>query len=262
MTAYSDFLAFAHQLADIARSVTLRYFRQPLTIESKADASPVTIADKTTEAQLREHIQRRFPDHGIIGEEQADKAANSDYEWILDPIDGTRSFISGYPLYGTLICLLKNGEPIVSIIDMPALDERFFATADSATRYRQGQVEHNCCTRDNTSLAEAMLFSTDAGMFNAREDAQVAELRQAVSLLRYNGDCYLYAMLAAGWIDIVLEADLQVYDFLPLMLVVQRAGGVISDWQGRPLHKNSCGQVLAAANLTLHRAALSLIKAE
>lgn len=262
MSVYQEFLNFAHELADAARGVTLHYFRQPLDIENKSDSSPVTIADKAAEALLREYIDRRYPDHGIIGEEQGTKNTNSAYEWIIDPIDGTRSFISGYPLYGTLICLLKNGEPIVSVIDMPAQDERFFATANSATRFRQGQAEQSIHSGNQTMLDHAMLFSTDATMFSIAEDRQVAALREAVAMVRYNGDCYLYAMLAAGWIDMVLESDLKVYDFLPLMLVVQQAGGVISDWQGNPLNKNSHGQVLASANLALHRAALSLIQVE
>lgn len=259
MDTDQEFLDFAHVLADAARQVTLSYFRRPLAIENKADSSPVTIADKSTEALLREHINQRYPDHGIIGEEHAEQTGAGIYEWILDPIDGTRSFISGYPLYGTLICLLKDGAPIVSIIDMPAQDERFFATAESQTCYRKGNTEQLLHTSHCRHIAEAMLFSTDATMFNAGEDAQIADLRQAVAMVRYNGDCYLYAMLAAGWIDIVLEADLKVYDFLPLMLVVQQAGGVISDWQGEPLTKHSQGQVLATANPTLHQAALSLI---
>lgn len=262
MSAYQEFLAFAHELADAAREVTLAYFRQPLTIENKADQSPVTIADKKTEALLREHINRRYPDHGIIGEEQAAQAGAGTYEWILDPIDGTRSFISGYPLYGTMICLLKDGLPIVSVVDIPAQDERFFATADGKTHYRKGDSEPAIHSSPCQHLDQAMLFSTDVAMFNTVEAAQIADLRQTVAMVRYNGDCYLYAMLAAGWIDIVLETDLKVYDFMPLMLIVQQAGGVISDWQGKKLTKNSRGQVLATANPALHQAALSLIKTE
>lgn len=259
MSEYNDFLDFAHQLANVAREITLNYFRQPLTVEGKGDGSPVTIADKQAEAALRERIEKRYPDHGIIGEEHADKSGNSRYEWILDPIDGTRSFISGYPLYGTLICLLEDGNPIVSIIDMPAQDERFYATADTGTRYRKHQHEQGITSSAGETLTDALLFSTDYGMFKPQENQQADPLRQAVSMVRYNGDCYLYAMLAAGWIDVVLEADLKVYDFLPLKLVVEQAGGVITDWQGKPLTKNSNGQVLATGNNALHQQALALL---
>lgn len=254
-----ELLTFAHELANIAREITLCYFRQPLAVEGKNDGSPVTLADKKTEATLRERIEQRYPEHGIIGEEQAQKTGNSRYEWILDPIDGTRSFISGYPLYGTLICLLHDGLPMVSLIDMPALDERFYACSNSGTYYRKRQYEQIITAGCADKLTDAMLFSTDYGMFSKAENKQAQPLRRAVSLVRYNGDCYLYAMLAAGWIDIVLEADLKIYDFLPLKLIVEQAGGMITDWQGRPLSKNSNGQILAAGNSKLHEQALSIL---
>ncbi len=256
----NTYLAFACELADSARDITLKHFRQPITIEGKSDGSPVTIADKMTETALRERISQRFPEHGVIGEEHAQKTSDSAYEWILDPIDGTRSFISGYPLFGTLICLLKNGEPMVSVIDMPALDERFYATSDSDCMYQNQHGEQVVSASARTDLSEAMLFSTDYTMFNDAENTQSSALREAVSMVRYNGDCYLYAMLAAGWIDIVLEADLKVYDFLPLKLIVERAGGVISDWQGKPLTKASSGQILAAGNRALHEQALAKLR--
>ncbi len=259
MSQYAEYLDFAQQLADSAREITLSYFRQPLGIEGKADGSPVTVADKKTEAALRQRIGQRYPDHAITGEEQAAKPGTSHYEWIIDPIDGTRSFISGYPLYGTLICLLENGAPVVSVIDMPALDERFYASVDSKTTYRKGQYENFASTGSCHQLAEAMLFSTDYGMFTAAEQRIADALRKRVGMVRYNGDCYLYAMLSAGWIDIVLESDLKVYDFLPLRLIVEQAGGMISDWQGRPLSKESSGQVLATANATLHQQALAML---
>lgn len=262
MSQYADYLQFAHSLADAARQVTLGYFRTHVAVQNKADASPVTIADKTAEQRLREQIAAHFPTHSIIGEEHENTVGDSEYEWIIDPIDGTRSFISGYPLYGTLIALLKNGEPIVSIIDMPALNERFFATADMPTQCRDAQNTRQIHSRDTQNLADAMLFSTDYGMFNNTENQRLNPLRQAVAMVRYNGDCYLYAMLAAGWIDVVAEADLKVYDFMPLKLIVEQAGGVISDWQGRALTKDSSGQVLAAANVALHRLALQKILTE
>ncbi len=261
MSDYSEFLDFAHHLADSAREVTLSYFRRrDLNVEKKADSSPVTIADRQTEVVLREKISATFPDHGIIGEEQSQKRAQSAYEWIIDPIDGTKNFLSGFPLYGTLICLLHNGAPVVSIIDIPAQDERFFATASTPTLYRKGNVDTIIHTNENHCLHTSVLYSTDYSMFSPSENDVVQTLRNAVSLVRYNGDCYLYGMLAAGWIDIVLEADLKIYDFLPLVLIVERAGGTMTDWRGVPLNKNSNGQVLACANQTLHQAALALVQ--
>lgn len=262
MNDYTTWLNFAHTLADEARLITLNYFRQPLSVDLKSDSSPVTIADKTTEMRLRQLIHQRYPNHGIIGEEHADKASDSEYQWIIDPIDGTKNFISGYPLFGTLICLLKNGEPVVSIIDIPAQDERFFATAETPTYYQKGHQSVSVMkTQSQTTLVETTLFSTDYTMFNHTEQQQLQSLRQSVQMVRYNGDCYLYAMLAAGWIGLVVESDLKVYDYLPLILIVEQAGGVISDWQGQRLTVNSCGQVLASANKLLHHAALAAIQA-
>lgn len=259
MTQYDTFLTFAHQLADCAREITLAHFRAPIDVEKKQDGSPVTVADKKTEQALRKMIAEQFPEHGIIGEEQTAKLSQSEFEWIIDPIDGTKSFLSGYPLYGTLIALVKNGQPVVSLIDMPALDERFFATQETPTQCRKKGVTRIINTNQQPHLSEAVMYSTDYTMFSPREHLALGELRQSVSMVRYNGDCYLYAMLASGWIDLVVEADLKVYDFLPLCLIIEQAGGVISDWQGNRLNKKSIGQVIAAANQHLHQSALEKI---
>lgn len=253
----ADLLAFAHRLADTARTITLNYFRQPIDIVQKFDGSPVTLADRKTEQALREMIENHYPQHGIIGEEQAAKSGNSEFEWIIDPIDGTKNFIAGLPLYGTLICLLKSGQPIVSIIDIPAQDERWSASIQQQTIYQKNQQQDTLNCSSNTALSQATLCSTDYSMFTAAEHKQATALRQSVAQIRYNGDCYLYAMLASGWIDIVLESDLKIYDFLPLVLIIEQAGGIISDWQGQPLTKASNGQVLASANAALHQAALA-----
>lgn len=253
----ADIVPFAHQLCDQAAAITQRYFRQPLTIISKSDTSPVTIADRESEQHIREQIHQRFPDHAIIGEEYGASGA-SPWQWIIDPIDGTRSFISGFPTYATLLALLHHGAPVLSIINMPALGERFIATRDSNIRLNDTPIH---CAQTSI-LANAKLQSTDPGMFSAQQWQQRQQLARHVALDRFNGDGYLYAMLAAGWIDIVCEADLKPYDYLPLMLIVEQAGGVISDWQGKSLTMQSNGEVLAAATPALHRAALAALNAE
>ncbi len=245
------FLRFAEQLADRARETTLHYFRQPLTIDSKADASPVTIADRQTEATLREMISARYPDHAILGEEHG-ISGDSDWQWILDPIDGTKSFISGFPIYCTLIALLYQGRPILCLIDMPVLKERFIATAEGDSQLN-GQPIH---TRQTSELTHAICYSTDPIMFSHTQQNRLEPLRQQLAMQRFTGDGYLYGMLAAGWIDLVIEADMKPYDFLPLVLVVERAGGVITDWEGQPLTLASDGNILAAATPALHQAAL------
>lgn len=262
MIALPELLAFAHQLADEAAKITRAHFRQPINIESKSDNSPVTLADKATEKRLRCLINHRYPQHGIIGEEQENQPAEGEFEWVIDPIDGTRNFIAGYPLYGTLIALLKAGRPILSLIDMPILEERFFATCDSPTCYTKQGKTRQLSTSGCQQLERANLFSTDYAMFSTAENRQLHSLRQSVAMVRYNGDCYLYAMLAAGWIDIVVESDLKIYDFIPLQLIVQQAGGMITDWQGKPLSKTSRGQVLACANADLQNKALVQLATE
>lgn len=260
MMRYADYLTFAHQLADTARTITLSYFRTTLAADCKIDGSPVTVADQQTEQTLREMIAAQYPSHGIIGEEQSAKAAQSEFEWIIDPIDGTKNFVAGLPLFGALICLLENGKPVVSVIDIPAQNERWSASCETETRYHKGDELVVAKTRSTNQLAAAVLCSTDYSMFTAEEHRQVTSLREAVNIIRYNGDCYLYGMLSSGWIDIVLESDLKVYDFLPLVLIVEQAGGFMTDWQGQPLTKQSRGQVIACANRVLHQAALSQLQ--
>lgn len=250
-----EFLRFANQLADHARTITLRYFRQPIEVIAKNDASPVTIADRECEAALRQSIHETYPEHAIIGEEHG-ISGNSDYQWILDPIDGTKSFISGFPIYCTLIALLYRGKPIVSIIDMPALNERFTAAYDQNTTLNGIPIH----TNTQTALCEATCYTTSPDMFTAEQSLKVNQLRNHIRLQRFTGDGYCYAMLAAGWIELVVEADMKVYDFLPLILIIEKAGGIITDWQGNPLTLNSHGDILAAASEALHRAALEKLK--
>lgn len=255
MTAIiNDYLNLAHKLCDHAAMTTRQFFRQSIDVEKKADASPVTIADKKTEVILRHLINQQYPEHAIIGEEHG-VSGESDWQWVIDPIDGTRSFISGFPVYACLVALLYRGQPMLSIIDMPILGERFVAC-------EHGRTTLNGRTIGSSNLSvlnQAKLYSTDPIMFNPSQIQQHQALAQASALVRYSGDGYLYGMLAAGWIDLVLEADLQPYDFLPLTLIVERAGGVITDWQGRPLTPDSKGEVLASANQILHQQAIDCL---
>ncbi|MDO4776534.1 MAG: inositol monophosphatase family protein [Cardiobacteriaceae bacterium] len=250
-----EFAAFAEQLADEARRITLAHFRKPLAHEWKADASPVTLADRETERHLRALIRARYPEHAILGEEEG-ASGDSPWRWIIDPIDGTRSFMAGHPIYAVLIALCYEGIPLVNIIDMPALGERFAATHDTQTTFN-GNAVH---TRD-VPLADALLYSSSPDMFNAAQFARREALARHCAQSRYGGDAYLYAMLAAGWIDLVIEADMKAHDFMPLVLIVEQAGGIISDWQGNPLHPDSSGEILAAATPSLHAQALALLNA-
>lgn len=251
------FLRFAGQLADAARPITGKYFRRKLVVAHKADASPVTVADRETERCLRHLIHERYPDHAIIGEEEG-SSGQSSWQWIIDPIDGTKSFLSGFPVYCTLVALFHDERPIVSLLDMPRLDERFTAAHDRPSRMNGATLR----TRRTREPDEALCYSTDPTMFTKVQKKRLAPLCARLALHRYGGDGYLYAMLAAGWIDLVVEAAMKPYDYLPLILIVERAGGVISDWEGEPLTLKSSGEILAAATPELHEAALDLLGAQ
>ena len=254
----TDFTTFASELADAARTVTLRHFRQPLDVEHKTDASPVTIADREAEQLLRQRILRRFPNQGLYGEEYGRHGLEQRHRWVIDPIDGTKSFICGVPTFGTLIALLDGSEPIVGVIDMPALDERWIGAAGRPTLF-DGEI---CRTRGCIDPADAALFATSPEMFQGEDAQRFERLVRKVRLRRFGGDCHAYGLLAAGFIDLVVEADLKPYDFMALIPVIRGAGGVISDWQGRPLELESDGRVLAAATPELHERALAVLNAD
>ena len=249
-------VAFAEGLADLAAPIALKYFRQKLAVEAKADASPVTVADREIEAAIRRRIRESFPEHGLFGEEHGFEGLDSERIWVIDPIDGTKSFISGMPTFGTLIACLEKGVVIAGVVDHPALRERWVG-------YRGGRTLHNgqpCQTSGRTHLAEAILYTTTPDLFNSKDRSAFDAVSKKVSLRRFGGDCYAYALLASGHIDLVLEAGLQPYDYLSLVPVIEGAGGVITDWQGQKLDLNSDGRVVAAATPELHREVLSCLE--
>lgn len=246
---------FACELADAARPLALSYFRTPLEIIAKLDESPVTIADRTIEKHLRDMIGARFPEHGIYGEEMGIKEGNA-FTWILDPIDGTRSFITGFPLFGTLISLTFEEQPFCGLIDVPATGERWQGGPDGTVFAGNPARTSGCAT-----LAEARFYTTSPDMFDGREHDCFERLSKAARMRRFGGDCYIYGLLASGHCDLVLETGLQPYDYMALVPVVEGAGGCITDWQGNALSIHSQGQVLASATPALHEQALALVNA-
>ncbi|MCW5731932.1 MAG: histidinol-phosphatase [Alphaproteobacteria bacterium] len=249
--------AFAGELADAAGVAIRPYFRQPIAIDDKADNSPVTIADRKAEQAIRALIKARHPDHGIIGEEFGEEGADRPLVWVLDPIDGTRSFIAGMPLFGCLVALLENGRPVIGVIDQPVSGERWLGVSGRPATFNGRPIR----TRALTDLAAATLFTTTTETYGPRDLERFRALRRAVKLTRYSADCYAFGLLAMGFVDIVVEAGHKVYDYAALVPVVENAGGVITDWQGRPLGLGSDGRVLAAGNAALHGAALALLAA-
>jgi myo-inositol-1(or 4)-monophosphatase len=254
-----DLLAFAHRLADEARPLALRYFRQPLDVQIKADLSPVTLADQAIERHLRALILEHHPDHGLFGEEHGALATDREWIWVLDPIDGTKSFISGMPLFGTLIALLHFGKPVLGVVDHPALSERWVGVAGRGATY-QGKP---CKTRDCDHLSDAIVMTTspDAYGDQASEDWQrFDKVSRRARLRRFGGDCYQYALLASGHIDVVMGANLEPYDFMPMVALVRSAGGCISNWKGEELTlSHTRERVLVSATERLHQEVLSML---
>jgi inositol-phosphate phosphatase/L-galactose 1-phosphate phosphatase/histidinol-phosphatase len=237
-------VALALDLAALARPIVLKHYRTPLAVDAKADLSPVTIADRDCETAMRAAINRAFPDHGIIGEEFGRERADAEFVWVLDPIDGTKSFITGKPLFGTLIALTQRGKPVVGVIDMPALDERWWGADDRKTVMNGRPVRSRPCA----ALGEAMLYATTPHQFVGADAAAFARVAGAVRHPLYGADCYAYALLAGGWSDVVVEAQLHAYDFCACVPVVEGAGGVMTDWQGKPLTPASDGRIVAAGD--------------
>lgn len=255
---YGAFVESARELASAARRNTVALFRTRLDVVSKADASPVTVADRSAEAAMRVLLASSFPAHGVYGEEHGQERMDAEYLWVLDPIDGTKSFITGSPLWGTLVALLHRGQPVLGLVDMPMLDEIWVSQAGQPTECN-GQAARTSACRE---LHQARIYTTSPDAFSPADWIAYDTLSRRCALRRFGGDCYIYTQLAGGHIDLVVEAGLQPYDYLPMVTLVQGAGGVISDWRGRPLGVHSDGRVLAAANAQLHAQALAGLHAQ
>ena len=249
------FAEFAETLADTSGPIVLEHWRQPVDVVDKADASPVTVADRSAEAAMRQLIESRYPDHGIAGEEYGRVRLDRDHVWSLDPIDGTRAFISGSPLFGTLIALLYRNQPVLGVIDVPATRERWVGGVGLETRMNGVPTR----VRRGIPLAAATCGSTSPAMFTAGDRHRINRIHDQVKLAIWGGDCYLYGLLALGRIDLVIESGLSDYDYLAPAAIVTAAGGVISDWQGRPLGIGSTNQVVAAGDPRLHDEVLRIL---
>jgi inositol-phosphate phosphatase/L-galactose 1-phosphate phosphatase/histidinol-phosphatase len=249
------FLGLALRLADAAGSVIRPYFRKPLTIDDKPDLTPVTAADRAAEATMRSLIDREFPGHGIIGEELGRSREEAEFVWILDPIDGTKSFISGVPLFGTLIALTRGKRPILGVIDQPISRERWVGVVGRPTTLNGTEIRCRPCP----ALAAATLFATTPDMFKGTDAAAFTRVSAAVKLTRFGADCYAYGLVATGFIDLVLEASLKPYDFCAMVPIVEGAGGVATDWRGASLDLASDGRILVAGDRRAHQAALALL---
>ena len=258
-TEHPDFsaaLSLAEQLADVGRGIAVRHFRTPLAVERKGDGSPVAAADREIETQMRRMIRAAFPGHAIRGEEFASEGSG-EFTWVLDPIDGTKSFITGFPLFGSLIALLQGGRPVLGVIEAPVLGERWVGCEGRPTLFNGRQVRTSACR----ATEQAVVYTTTTETFDAGERRRFEALSARAALRRFGGDCYLYGMLAGGHCDLVIEVQLKPHDFMAAIPIVEGAGGRISDWRGAPLGTASDGRVVAAATEALWRQAISELSA-
>lgn len=253
---FAEYQAFAKQLADAAALAIAPYFRASLEVENKGSRlfDPVTVADKAAERAMRELIRSHYPTHGILGEEEAATIGSSELTWVLDPIDGTRAFITGLPLWGTLIALNDGQRPVLGVMNQPFTGERYIGTPLGA--WRNGTPLK---TRACAGLSSARLMCTTPDMFDTPERRGAFEAVAAqAQLLRFGGDCYAYCMLASGFVDVIVEASLQPYDVQALIPIIEGAGGVMTSWDGGPAQDG--GAVVACGDPALHAQLIELLR--
>ena len=250
-----EFIALANRLADAAGDVARRYFRRELAVRFKAAKSPVTEADQAVETRLREMIADAYPDHGMIGEEQAPVNPRADFVWVIDPIDGTRLFITGVPLFTCLIALTQDGRPMLGGIDQPVIGDRWIGARGQATTFNGQAVNTRACA----SLGDAVLCTSNPAYFEGADIAAFERLRDAASWTQYSGDSYGVGLIANGSMDLAVESELGVYDFCAWGPVIEGAGGVVSDWQGAPLNLQTGDKLLVSGDAGLHDRAMTVL---
>lgn len=255
-------LQFAHTLADKSAAVTLRYFRKSPAVQNKETSAaafdPVTAADQAAERAMSNLVTRTFPSHGTLGEEYGARNEEARYTWVFDPIDGTRAFIMGQPLWGTLIALLDNDKPILGVMNQPFTGERFWADANGAFFRHGTNRARRLKLHNRRSLADAILTTTHPDLFQKPVDRRAfRRLDKLTRMTRYGGDCYNYCMLAAGHVDLVVEVDLKPHDIAALVPIVEMAGGRITTWDGAPAGNG--GRIVAAGSASLHTKAIAVL---
>ena len=250
-----ELLSFSIHLADESEKVIKKYFRKKITVDDKKDDSPVTIADKNTELKIRELIENKYPNHGILGEEFDGKNLKSEYLWVIDPIDGTRSFIAGHKDFGTLIALLHKKKPIIGIINCPMHKERWVGVTGRKTTMNNKNVK----TSDIKEIEKSYLCTSGLYFDNKHFRRGFNEIITKTRYYRYGGDCYMYGMLSSGLIEIVIEDTLKTHDYMALIPVIEGAGGKITDKYGKDVNLKSEGSIVVSANSELHKKIIKII---
>ncbi len=253
-----EFTAFAETLADASREILLASGRQRPGVEVKDDLSPVTEIDRKIEDRLRQMITEAYPAHGIIGEERETSSPESDFVWVIDPIDGTFQFIAGIPVFGSLIALTRDGIPIIGVVDLPMTDDRWVGSEGRPTRHNGKQVPGRHCRE----LSAALLSTTTPDVFKNEELQTLERLKAATRWTVYGGGCLAYMLLLTGNIDVVIEVGLDAFDYCALVPVIEGAGGVITDWEGEALDLHSGSRILVSGGTLLHAEALNVVAQE
>jgi len=259
--SFKALLESAHELADLSGRIIRPYFRKPLSVTDKGlkgAFDPVTAADREAERAIARALAERWPDHGVIGEELGGRRQNARLRWVVDPIDGTRAFIMGSPLWGTLIGLLDEEAAVLGLMDQPFTRERFWSGAKTSYFRNADGKARRIKTRACPRLADAILSTTHPDLFEAGSEVEAfAQLKSKVRMTRYGGDCYGYCLLAAGFVDVVVEAGLKPHDVVALIPIIERAGGCITTWTGAPA--TAGGRILASGDARLHDRILRML---
>lgn len=250
------FSAFFNEAADLAGETVLKYFRQNIPVDDKHDKSPVTQADREIEQKLRELIARKFSDHGVIGEEYGPDKADAEFVWVIDPIDGTKSFATGRPLFGTIIGLMHAGKPVAGLIEQAYTKERWFGISHQIA-YHNGTPIHVAPPRE---LQNARLYTGSISMFDDENFPNFVNMCRAAKWTQYSSDCYGYGLLAMGWADVVVEQCLGLYDVAGIVPIITGAGGYMSDWDGHDIDLNFNGKAIAASCKDLALSSLAVIQ--
>ncbi len=258
MKTLEDYRQFAEHLADTSRTIIREMAQRPFDLEIKSDDSPVTAVDKTVEDALRLQISERFPEHGILGEERADTAPDAEFKWIIDPIDGTLPFLAGLPVFGTLIALVQGEKPVVGIIEMPMTAERWVGCERQPTTRNDNPVRSRAC--DN--LSTALMANSNPDFCRDEDKPALARMNAATRWCAYGGSCMAYAQIASGRIDVGVEVNYNIHDYLALVPVIQGAGGVITDWNGSDLTIHSADRFVAAGDRRIHEQSLRILSGD
>jgi myo-inositol-1(or 4)-monophosphatase len=261
-TLEAELLEFAHELADAAGRAILPWFRRRMSVDNKScdgGYDPVTAADRAAERAVRKLVASRYPHHGFEGEEFGRDREQADWRWIVDPIDGTRSFVLGMPIWGSLIGLARDGVPVLGIMDQPYTSERFWAASKGGAYFRGADGRRRrLATRQCPRLPDAMMMTTHPDLFApGPEQKGFLRVKNEVRACRYGGDCYSYCLLAAGHVDVIVEAGLKPYDIAALVPIIERAGGVVSTWDGEPAMRG--GRIVASGDPRLHDKVLAVL---